>query len=149
MANDNLSDISTKIALSPGGERTRSALGSAGSVAKPGDSVGIDSDGRVVRSDLGVSENFLGFLDINVETDIDTAIIQDVPCEIIIPQGGHDYAVHITDETATVLAGAPYGFSAGAGLMEEYAALNTAGVRASLADDIATGDDYGKITWGI
>lgn len=144
MANTTLSSIATKVALSAGGERRVAAIGDG--TAKPGDAVGIIlATGKVVQTDIGASELFVGFLDINVETDMDTAIVDTVPCEIIIPTSGHDYAVQIEDPAGDEGNGYPYTFSDTAGAMEQ-AASAILGI-ARLADTVATGDLYGKVRW--
>lgn len=152
MANDNLSDIDPqgKIALSGTNETYRSALGDG--TAKPGDAVGLTSAGKVVQTDIGAgtqAENFVGFLVANRSdsTDVDTAIGDGVPCEIVVPKSGHTYAVHIVDPAETRYEGRLMGFSATAGAMDEIATLGTTGVAGVLAADVADGDDYAKVRW--
>ena len=147
MAKTKLSHVAPKVALSAGGEKRRAALGDG--TAKPGDAVGLLSTGKVVQCDVGASELFAGFLDINVETDMDTAIGDGIPCEIIVPQGGHAYNVQIEDPAGTEEAGTPYGFSDTAGAMEAFASVSTAGVKGSLDAKAVTGDLYGEIAWGV
>jgi len=144
MANTTLSSIGNSVAASAGGEKRISALGDG--TAKPGDAVGITlADGKVVQTDIGVSELFSGFLDINVETDMDTAIVAGVPCEIIVPQSGHEYNIHIEDPAGNEGESYPYTFSDTAGAMEQ-AASAILGI-ARLAKTVATGDTYGTVRW--
>lgn len=144
MANTTLSSIATQVAASAVGEKRKSALGDG--TAKPGDSVGIIlATGKVIQTDIGVSELFTGFLDINVETDMDTAIVDGVPCEIIVPQSGHEYNILIEDPAGDEGEGTPYTFSDTAGAME--AAASAILGLARLASTIATGDTYGKVRW--
>lgn len=144
MANTTLSSITSKVALSAGGEHRRAALGDG--TAKPGDAVGITgADGKVVRTDIGASEYFVGFLDTNIETDMDTAIVAGVPCEIIVPTSAHSYAIQIENPSGTEYEGYPYTFSDSAGAMEQ-AGSAILGI-ARLAGTVVTGDTYGKVTW--
>lgn len=145
MANTTLQAIAPQVALSGGGETRISALGDG--TAKPGDAVGLTSAGKVVQADLGASENFVGFLDIEITVDENTAIPDGDPCSIIVPKSGKAYAVHLEDPAATKIKGTPMGFSDTAGTLEFQAALNTAGVNSILDEDIASGDTYGKIRW--
>ena len=146
MANTKLSDISTKVALSEGGEKYRPALGDG--TAKAGDAVGIiGATGKVVQCDVGASELFVGFLDIRYDTDKDTAIADGVPCSIIVPTSTHEYAVQIEDPAGTEYEGQPYLPSDTAGAHEAAASIVTAGVNSVLADTVNTGDTYGKIRW--
>jgi len=144
MANTTLSSIATQVALSAGGETKVAALGDG--TAKPGDAVGIIlATGKVVQTDIGVSELFVGFLDINVETDMDTAIVDGVPCEIIVPTSAHEYAIQIEDPAGDEGEGYPYTFSDTAGAMEQAASAILGLAR--LAATVATGDTYGKVRW--
>ncbi len=144
MANTTLSSVAPKVALSPGGESYVSALGDG--TAKPGDAVGVIlATGKVVQTDIGTSELFVGFLDINVETDMDTAIADAVPCRIIVPQSAHVYNIQIEDPAGDEGAGYPYTFSDTAGAMEQAASAILGLAR--LADTVATGDLYGKVRW--
>jgi len=144
MANTKLSDIGTKVAIASKGKKTVSALGDG--TAKPGDAVGIIlATGKVVQTDIGVSELFTGFLDINVETDMDTAIVDGVPCEIIIPQSGLDYNIQVEDPAGDEGEGYPYTFSDTAGAMEQAASAILG--KARLASTLATGDLYGTVRW--
>ena len=144
MANTTLSDVAPVVALSVGGETRIPALGDG--TAKPGDAVGIVlATGLVVQTDVGASELFVGFLDINVDTDMDTAIVSGVPCELIVPKSGHTYNIHIEDPVGDEGEGFPYTFSDTAGTMEQ-AASAILGI-ARLAGTIATGDLYGKVRW--
>ena len=146
MANLTLSSISNKVALSAGGEKRVPALGDG--TAKAGDAVGIiGATGKVVQCDVGASELFVGFLDIRYDIDMDTAITDGLPVEIIVPKSSHEYAVQIEDPAGTEYNGTPYGFSDTAGAMEAFAALSTAGVKGVLADTVNTGDLYGKLRW--
>jgi ABC-type Fe3+ transport system substrate-binding protein len=148
MVNNKLSDVAPAVALSAGGENRKAALGDG--TAKPGDAVGIVSaTGKVVQTDVGASELFVGFLDIRYDTSMDSAIADGDPCEIIVPQTGKIYNVHIVDPVGGVDndAGQPYGMSATAGAMDALASINTAGVVATLEKDIADGDDYAEIRW--
>lgn len=146
MANTTLSSVAPKVALSVGGEKRKPALGDG--TAKPGDAVGIIlATGKVVQTDIGASELFVGFLDINVDTDMDTAIGDGIPCEIIEPTSRHIYNVQIEDPAGDEGAGYPYTFSDTAGALEQ-AASAILGI-ARLASTVATGDLYGKINWGV
>ena len=146
MANTALSDVATSVSLSVGGETRVPALGDG--TAKPGDVVGIvGATGKVVQASAGSSELFVGFLDINVETDMDTAIVDGVPCEIIVPKSGRTYACRIENPSGTEYEGQPYYISDTAGALEAAATLNTAGVNSVLAGTTTTGDLYGKIRW--
>ena len=142
MANEKLSDVATKVALSPGGETYVNALGD--DTAKPGDAVGVIlATGKVIQTEIGSSELFVGFLDINVETDMDTAIADGVPCKIIEPKSGHNYNVHIEDPAGPEGNGFPYTFSDTAGTLEQAASAILGLFR--LKSTVATGDLYGIV----
>ena len=144
MANTTLSSVAPKVALSAGGESRVAAIGDG--TAKPGDCVGITlATGAVVQTDIGVSELFVGFLDINVETDMDTAIVAGVPCSIIVPTSRHVYNIQIEDPAGDEGEGYPYTFSDTAGSMEQAASAILGLAR--LAGTVATGDLYGKVRW--
>lgn len=152
MTNDALSDIDPdgRVAASGMDEEYEPALGDG--TAKPGDPVGLTSAGKVVQTDVGATgqaENFVGFLVANPSdtTDVDTAIGDGVPCEIVRPKSGHKYNVHIVNPAETRYKGRLYGFSATAGQMDEIATMGTAGVRCTLDHTIVSGDDYSRITW--
>ena len=145
MANTKLSDIGTSVVGSAGAIKMVSALGDG--TAKAGDAVGILSTGKVVQADVGVSENFIGFLKERYDIDIDTAITDALPVQIVIPESGKTYNVLIEDPAGTELKGTPYLPSDTAGAHEAAAAITTAGVNSSLAKDVATGDLYGTIRW--
>ena len=146
MANLTLSSISNKVALSAGGEKRVPALGDG--TAKAGDAVGIvGATGKVVQCDVGASELFVGFLAKRYDTDIDTAIADGSPCQIIVPTSTHEYAVQIEDPAGTEYEGQPYTFSDTAGALEAEATIKGAGVNSVLADTVNTGDLYGKIRW--
>lgn len=147
MANTSLTDVSPdgKVALSAGEETRVSALGDG--TAKPGDAVGIvGATGKVVQTDVGVSELFIGFLEANRSDSIspNTAIVDGVPCEIVVPKSGHEYACQIKDPAGTEYEGIPYTFSATAGALEA-AATAILGKFGVLAATVLTGDTYGKV----
>lgn len=143
MANTKLSDIGNKVDLSGASPRV-SAL--ADGTAKAGDAVGItQADGKVVQTDVGVSELFIGFLAPRYDTQTNTAPTAGVPVEIIVPKSGNVYGIHIEDPAGTEGASTPYTFSDTAGTMEA-AATAILGL-ANLAEDVVTGDLYGKIRW--
>ena len=143
MANITLASIGNKVDLSGGSPRV-SAL--ADGTAKAGDAVGItQADGKVVQTAVGASEMFVGFLAPRYDTLNSVAPTAGVPVEIIVPQSGKVYGVFIEDPSGTEGQGVPYTFSNTAGAMEAAA---TAIVQlASLAQDVNTGDLYGKIRW--
>lgn len=144
MANTTLSSVAPKVALSAGGESRIAAIGDG--TAKPGDAVGItEATGAVVQTDVGVSELFVGFLDINVETDMDTAIVAGVKCYVIVPKSTHIYNIQIEDPAGTEGESEPYTFSDTAGAMEKAASAILGLAR--LADTVVTGDLYGKVRW--
>ena len=145
MANTSLSDVATKVAITAGNETYISALGDG--TAKPGDAVGLTSAGKVVQTDVGASESFVGFLVANRSDSvtIDTAIADGTPCDIVVPKSGHIYAVHIEDPAGTKYEGTPYTFSDTAGAMESAAAVIDG--LATLAAQVDNEDTYGKIRW--
>lgn len=143
MANLTLSDIATKVANSTGGEITRPALGDG--TAKAGDAVGLLSTGKVVQTDVGASELFVGFLGKRYDTDIDTAITDGDTCFIIVPRSGKEYNILIEDPAGTEEEGTPYTFSDTAGAMEAATAAILG--LAYLASQVVTGDLYGTVRW--
>ena len=150
MANTKLTDVSPdgKVALSAGEETRVPALGDG--TAKPGDAVGIvGATGKVVQCDVGVSILFIGFLEAlrSDSIDIDDAIVDGVPCEIVVPRSAHEYACKIEDPAGNEYEGQPYLPSDNAGSHEAAATLTTAGVNSVLAATVLTGDVYGKIRW--
>jgi len=137
-----------RIALSGSDEKYIAALGDA--TAKPGDAVGkVGATGKVVQCDIGVSELFTGFLMANRSDSIspNTAIGNGVPCTIVVPKSGHDYACLSIADAGVRPAGTPMGFSATPGALDDIATLGTAGVVATLAKDDVIADTYVVITW--
>ncbi len=147
MASTKISDLGSEIAMNAGEEVRIAALGDG--TAKPGDAVGITAAGKVVQTDVGASELFVGFLDKSYKTDIDTAIADGAPCAVIVPRSGRGYRVACTDPTAGVPAGNGHIFSATAGALVGAAAtgINTAGVKAINSKALVDTDTVMEIRW--
>lgn len=147
MATTTIAALGSTIAVSSGGEKRKAALGNG--TNKAGAIVSISaSTGKIVASDIGVSELFEGIVDLRYDTAIDTAIADGAPLSVIVPTSGHVYRVRLTDPGAAGGAiGLPVGFSAGAGELAILAALNTAGAVAYLAKAVVDDDTVAEVIW--
>lgn len=147
MANTKISHLGSRlIAIDGLAEIRRPALGDG--TSKPGDLVYIvDATMYATCADLGAVEYFNGILDDLPTIAEDTAITAGVPCSVIIPQSGHHYRVHMEDPGGAEETGTPVGLSDHAGAMEDYAAMNTAGVQGYLSKAMANGDTVGEVQW--
>ena len=147
MANTKISDLGDRrIAISGLPEVRKPALGNG--TAKPGDIVAIDSTtGKVVATDIGVSELFEGIVDDDPTIAEDTAIADGKPLSLLLPSKNHVYRTKIEDPAGAKVAGQPYGFSDTAGALEGLAAANTAGCQGYLHTAVANGDTVGEIRW--
>lgn len=143
MANTTLASLGPSVAVSPEGEKRMTFLGDG--ARKPGDCVGVLSTTKVVGTDVGAAEYFLGFLDVHQQIAADTAITDALACDVIIPQSGHRYRIHIEDPAGSEYEGAPYTFSDTVGTMEQNTAVK--GSEAKLAKSVANGDTYAEIIW--
>ena len=149
MVNTDLADLNaTKIEMSSGGETRVDAL--ADGNMKPGALVGVtDATGKIVGCDIGASELFVGILDINIETDMDTAIVDAVPCKIIIPKSGRKYRIRTKDPGGAVTSGNVHKIADTAGNIEgaTNTGLGTAGSRCVNTRALANGDTIGEYRW--
>jgi len=144
MAKTTLREYGTSvIAGSHGDEEIIPALGDGSCV--PGDCVGLLSTGKVVGTDIGASEDFIGILMESDITGLETAIVDAVPCDIVIPQSGHRYNVRILDLGDAGEVGHPLDYSATAGKMD--AAADGIHAVANAARPIADDDTVAQVIW--
>lgn len=148
MAN-NASDFATNsICLDAGKEKKVPALGD-GSLL-PSTACSIDSStGKIVASDAGATDEFVGLLEKAYDKSIDTAPADGQAVDLIVPKQGKDYVVRIDSaNTAGGNAGKPLELSATSnGEFMDAANLGDK-VMCRLARDHATGDDFTTVTWG-
>lgn len=122
----------------------------ADGTAQAGDACGVIAATNYVHqvTAAGSLDEFVGWLESKYNTDIDTAMTAAEMVELVIPQGGHLYLVHITDPSATVLAGEPMvldGATAGeivkVGDVETYHSCR-------LYETVVSGTTYAVIIYG-
>jgi len=131
------------IAGSEGDEEIIPAKGDGN--ALPGEMVAILSTGKVAGTDAGAVESFAGIL---MESDItgpETAIVDGIPCDVVVPKSGHRYNVRILDLNAAAEIGDGLDFSATPGYMD--AAADIIHAVATAARPIADGDTVAQVHW--
>lgn len=129
------------IAGSEGDEEIIPAKGDGN--ALPGEFVAILSTGKVAGSDLGALEELIGILMESQITGMETAIVDAVPCDVVIPKSGHRYNVRCLDLNENAEIGFSLDISATPGYLDKAADVNNAIARA--AKPIADGDTVCQI----
>lgn len=144
MAKTTLLEYGTSVIIgSQGDEEIIPALGDG--TAKPGNVVGITSGGKVVQSDLGAVEDLIGILMESQITGQETAIVDTVLCDVVIPKSGNRYVVRIDDQGGAKEIGYPLEVTATAGTLGVADDVNNA--LAVLGKPIANGDTVAEIIW--
>lgn len=145
MAKTKISDLGSQICVDDLDEHSVPALGNG--TAIPGDLCAIDpANGRVVGSDVGALEQFVGILKKSEITGTETAIVADVPCSLVVPKSGHRYRIRCDDLGATVKVGHGLKFGANAGKALKEATLLLA-MLGRLSLEGLTGDTVCEMTW--
>lgn len=141
MANTAISDLGDKIALSAGGEITKTALGNG--TLKAGNLCYVNaSTGKVATTSTTAFE---GIIKEHYSIDIDTAITDGVGCDVIIPQKGHIYRVFMTDAGAGKVKGTPV--KMGDGVVTCVALNETADIIGYLESAIVDDDTVCEVRW--
>lgn len=146
MAKTKISDLGSSVCVDDQNEKYIPALGD-GTFGIPGDLCAINpANGRIVGSDVGALEQFLGILMESKITGTETAIVQDVPCKLVVPKSGHNYRIRCDDLGGTVKAGHALTFGANPGKALKTATLIT-GFIGRLALEGLNGDTVCEMTW--
>jgi len=147
MAKTKLSDLGSSVIVdSFANEKLVPALGD-GTFGIPGDLCAINpANGRIVGSDVGGLEQFIGILMESKITGTEAVIVIDIPCMLVIPQSGHDYRIRCDDLGATVKVGHSMKFGANPGYAIKEATL-LLGFIGRLALEGLTGDTVCEMTW--
>jgi len=144
-AKTKISDLGSQICVDDENEHLIPALGNG--TAVPGDLCGIDeTTGRVVGTDEGAFDEFLGILKESKITGTETAIVAGVKCSLIVPKSGHRYRIRCLDTVDTQGAGFALDFSATPYKADAAASQNVARMNLSLPmyqDD----DTVAEVTW--
>lgn len=145
MAKTKISDLGSSVLVDDRDEKLVPALGNGSAI--PGELCAIDpSNGRVVGSDVGALEQFVGILMESKITGTETAIAQDIPCKLVVPKSGHGYRIRCDDLGATVKHGHSMKFGANPGYAVKEATL-LLGFIGRLALEGLTGDTVCEMTW--
>jgi hypothetical protein len=131
------------IAGSDGDEEIIPALGDG--VAIPGDLVSILSTRKVAGSDVGVNEEFAGILMESQVTGTETAIVDGIPCDVVVPISGHRYRIRILDPGANKEIGYALTFSATAGKAD--AAADIIHALCTIAKPILDTETVAEVFW--
>ena len=146
MAKTKISDLGSGILVDDQNEKFVPALGNGSAI--PGEFCAIDpSNGRVVGTDVGALEQFIGILMESKITGTETAIVTDIPCKLVIPKSGHGYRCRIDDPSATLKHGHSIKFGANAGYAVKTTNVLDAGVIGQLSLEALTGDTVVEFTW--
>ncbi len=122
MAKTHIYDLGSKVCVNDENEHKVPALGDGSRI--PGDLCAIDpSNGRVVGSDVGALEQFVGILKESPVTGTETAIVAGIPCSLIVPKSGHRYRINCDDVGATLKVGHGMKFGANPGKAVKEATL--------------------------
>lgn len=146
MGKTKISDFGSQVCVNEDNEHTVPALGD-GTFGIPGDLCAINpTNGRIVGSDVGGLEQFVGILKESKITGTETVIVIDVPCMLIVPKSGHRYRIRCDDLGATVKVGhgMKFGPNPGKALKEGTILLAVLG---RLNMEGLTGDTVCEITW--
>ena len=131
MAKTQISHLGSKICVGPDqDEHLLPALGNG--TAVPGDACYRDpTTGKLVGSDIGGAEWFEGILKESPITGPETAIVDGIPCSLIVPKSGHRYRVRILDAAANketgssvIISGTAYKFATTANIADGCASLS-------------------------
>jgi len=146
MAKTKISDLGSSVLVDDQNEKFVPALGD-GTFGIPGDLCAINpANGRIVGSDAGGLEQFVGILMESKITGTETVIVQDVPCKLVVPKSGHGYRIRCDDLGATVKVGHSITLGANPGKALKAATV-LEGFFGRLALEGLTGDTVCEVTW--
>lgn len=149
MANTTIASITSgdTVSLSSGPEVKVPALGDG--TSKAGNIVGLNSSGKATNVNADTVDLFQGILEKRYDTDIDTAIADASPCNIIVPKSGRVYAVRIADQGGSLSKGWALTFGTAGNLTTAGAAglAATAPIVAYLDEDIVDDDVVARVRW--
>ena len=116
---------------------------------KAGHLADISAETAVGINPTGDLDEFGGICLPRYDTDVDTAFTSTRVIDIVIPQGGHLYNIHIKNPAATIYAGEPLIAIAGtAGVLDKAGDIETEHM-ARLFDDVLTTTTYATVIWGV
>ena len=145
MAKTKISDLGSSVCVDDQNEKEVPALGNGSAI--PGELCAIDpATGKVVGSDVGNLEQFIGILKESKITGTETAIADGIPCMLVVPKSGHNYRIRCDDLGATVIHGNAMTFGANPGYAVKAATILT-GFLGRLALEGLTGDTVCEVTW--
>ncbi|KKL44588.1 hypothetical protein LCGC14_1312260 [marine sediment metagenome] len=146
MAKTQLKHLGSSVLVDDRDEKLVPALGNGSAI--PGEFCAIDpSNGRVVGSDVGALEQFVGILKESKITGTETAIVTDVPCMLVVPKSGHAYRGRIDDVGATLKHGHSIKFGANPGYAVKTTNLLDPGVIGRLSLEALNGDTVVEFTY--
>ena len=145
MAKTKISDLGSSVCVDHQNEKLVPALGNG--TQDPGSLCAIDpSNGRIVGSDVGGLEQFVGILMEDKITGTETAPVADAPCMLVVPKSGHGYRLRCDDLGATVKVGHGLNFGANPGDAIKQSTLILSFI-GRLALEGLTGDTVCEMTW--
>jgi len=146
MAKTKISDLGSSVCVDDQNEKLVPALGD-GTFGSPGHLCAIDpATGKIVGTDVGGLEQFIGILMESKITGTETVIVAGVPCMLVVPKSGHNYRIRCDDLGATVKVGHSLVFGANPGFAVKTATL-ILGFIGRLALEGLTGDTVCEMTW--
>lgn len=146
MAKTKISDLGSSVCVDDQNEKYVPALGNGSAI--PGEFCAIDpATGKVVGSDVGALEQFVGILMESKITGTETAIVDAIPCKLVVPKSGHGYRGRIDDVGATLKHGHSIKFGANAGYAVKTTNLLDPGVLGQLSLEALNGDTVVEFTW--
>jgi len=147
MAKTELKDLGSSVVVDADEKvKTIPALGNG--TAVPGDLCSIDpSTGKVQGADVGAIEFFQGILMESKITGTETAIVDGVPCTLVVPKSGHNYRIRCIAAGDTDEVGGGFTFSATV-YKAETTDVTLALRKGTIALEVLTGDTVVEVTWG-
>ena len=118
------------------------AIGTA--TIKAGMACYIDAAGDAIETDVDVADLFIGFALPHYKVDVDTAIGNNIPMNIVVPKSGHLYGIFLVD-TAISTTGVPLLFTTTAGSMGKE--TDVEGAKDAFQYASTSGDSVGIIIW--
>lgn len=132
-------DGETKLTLKADGNVKAGWL--VGQAAGNGVAIGVDIDGSL--------DEFDGILATRYDTDIDTAPTAGDAVDVYYPKSGRKYRIHIGDPGTTLYSGEPMIHHATEPGAAYQGAASEAVRIARLSRDVANGDLFAEVVWGI
>jgi len=145
MAKTKISDLGSSVCVDDQNEKFVPALGDGAGI--PGELCYIiAATGKIGGCDVGDKEFFVGILMESKITGTETAIVDGIPCTLVVPKSGHNYRIRCDDLGATVIHGNAMTFGANPGYAVKAATILT-GFLGRLALEGLTGDTVCEVTW--